>query len=112
MVVHVSYFIKLKRMDAIVLGPGLGRDPSVLPLVLRVIDFVKKTQVPFVIDADGLWFLHESISSIPALPSAILTPNKIEFSRLCEAALNSNDVLSIKVLTTIAYIYIYIYILH
>ncbi|VDL87830.1 unnamed protein product [Nippostrongylus brasiliensis] len=32
---------------------------------------------------------------MPALPSAILTPNMVEFSRLCESALDVRDVLSI-----------------
>ncbi|VDM80654.1 unnamed protein product [Strongylus vulgaris] len=33
---------------------------------------------------------------IEPLPSAILTPNIMEFSRLCEAALNERDVLEVK----------------
>ncbi|VDL65989.1 unnamed protein product [Nippostrongylus brasiliensis] len=82
-------------MDAIVLGPGLGRNPTVKLLVDGVVDFAKRTDVPLVVDADGLWFLKDSVRNMPALPSAILTPNMVEFSRLCESALDVRDVLSI-----------------
>ncbi|XGW17673.1 hypothetical protein V3C99_002343 [Haemonchus contortus] len=87
---------KLERMDAIVFGPGLGRNDRLMPLVKSVLDFVKRTDVPFVVDADGLWFIKESIRNVPALPSAIFTPNHVEFSRMCEAALNVHDVLEMK----------------
>ncbi|KAL6728049.1 hypothetical protein Aduo_009860 [Ancylostoma duodenale] len=88
---------KLERMDAIVLGPGLGRNPRLAPLFGNVLEFVRKTDVPFVMDADGLWFLCEAIrQGVPPLPSAILTPNIVEFSRLCESALGIPDVLTIK----------------
>lgn len=47
---------------------------------------------------DGLWFLCEAIrEGIAPLPSAILTPNIVEFSRLCESALGIPDVLEVKV---------------
>ncbi|VDN27958.1 unnamed protein product [Cylicostephanus goldi] len=88
---------KLERVDAIVLGPGLGRSPHVAPLFDKVVDFVIKKNLPMVMDADGLWFLNESIrKGIKPLPSAILTPNMVEFSRLCESALDEHDVLEIK----------------
>ncbi|KAE9421116.1 hypothetical protein Angca_005725, partial [Angiostrongylus cantonensis] len=88
----------LERMDAVVLGPGLGRSSQVFPLFNAVLDFVKGTDVPFIVDADGLWFLCESLrkGNVPSLQSAILTPNIVEFSRLCESALGIRDVLTIK----------------
>ncbi|KAK6048306.1 hypothetical protein COOONC_14186 [Cooperia oncophora] len=67
-----------------------------MPLVESVLDFVKRTEVPFVVDADGLWFIKESIRDVPPLPSAIFTPNHIEFSRMCEAALDVHNVLDMK----------------
>ncbi|KAJ1365896.1 hypothetical protein KIN20_026364 [Parelaphostrongylus tenuis] len=88
----------LERMDAVVLGPGLGRCSQLSRLIDAVLDFVGKKNVPLVIDADGLWFLCESLRNddMPALQSAILTPNMVEFSRLCESALGVHDVLNIK----------------
>uniref|UniRef100_A0A0R3PX86 ATP-dependent (S)-NAD(P)H-hydrate dehydratase n=1 Tax=Angiostrongylus costaricensis TaxID=334426 RepID=A0A0R3PX86_ANGCS len=88
----------LERMDAVVLGPGLGRSSQVFPLFNAVLDFVKRTNVPFIVDADGLWFLCESLreGNVPSLQSAMLTPNIVEFSRLCEYALGIRDVLTIK----------------
>lgn len=46
-----SILQKLERMDAVVLGPGLGRNPLTQPLFDSVVDFVKRTDVPFVVDA-------------------------------------------------------------
>ncbi|KJH50120.1 carbohydrate kinase [Dictyocaulus viviparus] len=46
---------------------------------------------------DGLWFLCNSLqNAVPALQSAILTPNIVEFSRLCESALGVHGVLTIQ----------------
>lgn len=44
-------------MDAIVLGPGLGRNPRLAPLFGDILEFVRKTDVPFVMDAVS----HESM---------------------------------------------------
>ena len=45
-----SIIPKLSRMDAIVVGPGLGRNPTIWPLMLELFQFVKNQEVPFVID--------------------------------------------------------------
>jgi NAD(P)H-hydrate epimerase len=65
----------LAQADAIVLGPGLGRDDWAKQMAARVLS----TQLPLIIDADGLGFL---------LPSAvmnslrIMTPHPGEAARL------------------------------
>ncbi len=65
----------LVQADAIVLGPGLGRDDWAKQMAARVLS----TQLPLIIDADGLGFL---------LPSAvmnslrIMTPHPGEAARL------------------------------
>lgn len=41
----------LDRLHAIVIGPGLGRDPLMLETAARVIEEAKKKGMPFVVDA-------------------------------------------------------------
>lgn len=41
----------LDRLHAIVIGPGLGRDPLMLQTAARVIEEAKKKGMPIVVDA-------------------------------------------------------------
>lgn len=41
----------LDRLHAIVIGPGLGRDPLMLQTAARVIEEAKKKRMPIVVDA-------------------------------------------------------------
>jgi ATP-dependent NAD(P)H-hydrate dehydratase len=41
----------------IIIGPGLGRNQSMLARISIVIDRCKALNMPMVIDADGLWHL-------------------------------------------------------
>lgn len=74
-----------QKADAVALGPGLSRNPSTQKLVRKLIAKINK---PLVIDADGLNALvgHLDLlqSAICNLPSVILTPHLVEFSRLIE----------------------------
>ena len=70
----------LHRMDAIVVGPGLGRDPTMSEIAKRIIAFAHERDVPVVIDADGLRVLMEDQGLIGA-GHAVLTPNKAELGR-------------------------------
>ncbi|CAK1546162.1 unnamed protein product [Leptosia nina] len=74
----------LERLHAIVIGPGLGRDTNTFSTVGELIGIVKEKKIPLVIDADGLFLITENINLIKDFSSpVILTPNKIEFERLC-----------------------------
>ena len=66
----------LHRMDAIVVGPGLGRDPTMSEIAKRIIAFAHERDVPLVIDADGLRVLMEDQGLIGGPGRAVLTPNK------------------------------------
>lgn len=73
----------LSGASAVVLGPGLGRSPSVETVVLRVL---QQDHIPVVIDADAL----NAMASIPDLfrdfrAPAVLTPHPGEFARLAGA---------------------------
>jgi hydroxyethylthiazole kinase-like uncharacterized protein yjeF len=71
--------------DAVVLGPGVGQDPSTVELVLEL---VRRCPVPLVVDADGLNALaavsregrSEALRGRAA--TTILTPHPGEMSRL------------------------------
>ena len=70
----------LHRMDALVVGPGLGRDPTMSEIAKRIIAFAHERDVPLVIDADGLRVLMEDQGLIRE-GHVVLTPNKAELDR-------------------------------
>lgn len=65
----------LARATALAIGPGIGRDPETLSLVMEV---VKASSVPVVIDADALQSDIVRAGSAPR----ILTPHEGEFTRI------------------------------
>ena len=74
----------LPRLHGLVIGPGLGRDTTVLSNVEQLIGHLRKqdTPIPLVIDADGLHLITEKPDLIRRYEQCILTPNAIEFERL------------------------------
>jgi len=74
-----------KSLHALVIGPGLGRDPLVSSSVQRIIQRAKELQLPLVIDGDGLSIITSSPNLIRGYTNAILTPNVNEYTRLCQA---------------------------
>ncbi|XP_063809239.1 ATP-dependent (S)-NAD(P)H-hydrate dehydratase isoform X1 [Pseudophryne corroboree] len=77
----------LPRLHTLVIGPGLGRDISILETAKGIIEKAKLKGIPLVIDADGLWLIAQQPSIIQGYQRAVLTPNFMEFSRLYEAML-------------------------
>uniref|UniRef100_T1JBP1 ATP-dependent (S)-NAD(P)H-hydrate dehydratase n=1 Tax=Strigamia maritima TaxID=126957 RepID=T1JBP1_STRMM len=75
----------MQRLHAIVIGPGLGRDPKILGVVRDIIGRAKSMNIPIVLDADGLALITEYPDIIKSYKKAILTPNAIEFARLYKA---------------------------
>jgi NAD(P)H-hydrate epimerase len=65
----------VERASALALGPGLGREPERQQLVRRLLE---ETDVPAVVDADGL---HELAPFRRAAPT-VLTPHEGELARL------------------------------
>jgi NAD(P)H-hydrate epimerase len=73
---------QLINASALVIGPGMGEDPSTLALALRA---VQQEQAPVVVDAGAI----TSLSHVPSLSKdfrarAVLTPHPGEFRRLAE----------------------------
>jgi ATP-dependent NAD(P)H-hydrate dehydratase len=76
----------LPRLHALVIGPGLGRDKTILSNVEHLIGTLRKQEkpIPIVIDADGLFLITQKPDIINNYENCILTPNAAEFERLYE----------------------------
>jgi ADP-dependent NAD(P)H-hydrate dehydratase / NAD(P)H-hydrate epimerase len=71
-----------ERASAVVLGPGLGRDPDSLELAR---DVAARVEVPLLIDADGLNAHAGRLESLAERPApTVLTPHAGELGRLLE----------------------------
>lgn len=75
----------LSRLHVVVIGPGLGRDSLMLETCARVIIEAKKQNMPFVLDADGLYLAQTRPELVQGYRECILTPNVVEFGRLAKA---------------------------
>ncbi|XP_016197424.1 ATP-dependent (S)-NAD(P)H-hydrate dehydratase isoform X1 [Arachis ipaensis] len=84
----------MERFDCLVIGPGLGRDPFLLDCVSEIMRHARQTNVPIVIDGDGLFLVTNNIDLVSGYGLAVLTPNVNEYKRLVEKVLSSevNDV--------------------
>ena len=70
----------LKKVDVLIIGPGLGQNSSTYALIRKVI---KKTRLPMVIDADALNALNKHLDIlIQHKGEMVLTPHENEFARL------------------------------
>nr|WCZ58283.1 ATP-dependent NAD(P)HX dehydratase [Paratrimastix eleionoma] len=78
----------LTRLDALVVGPGLGIDPMMWNVVVEVLKLARQANLPLVVDGDGISLICQHSDLIQAYPKAIMTPNFNEFKRLCKAMLN------------------------
>ncbi|MFO7619611.1 MAG: NAD(P)H-hydrate dehydratase [Thermoplasmata archaeon] len=76
---HHAHLMELAgESDAVLLGPGLGRDRDTVKAVRGILKALKK---PVVVDADGLFAM--SGAKLPGFKvPAILTPHAREFTRL------------------------------
>ena len=80
-----SVVSKLSRLHAICIGPGLGRHKHVFEGVKEIIHEACKLDLPIIIDADGLFFINDNLEIISGNHKVVLTPNIMEFRRLCKA---------------------------
>jgi ATP-dependent NAD(P)H-hydrate dehydratase len=75
----------LPRVHAVVVGPGLGRDAAALDAAAHVVARARQLGLPLVVDGDGLFLVALRPDLVRGYAKALLTPNKVEFSRLWEA---------------------------
>lgn len=74
----------LSRLHVVVIGPGLGRDKLMQETCARVILEARKRDIPFVLDADGLYLAQTRPDLVDGYKNCILTPNIVEFGRLAK----------------------------
>lgn len=84
---HISAGITamLPRLHVLVVGPGLGRDPLMHAAAARVLRAAREKGLPLVLDADALLIVQKDPGLVSGYEAAVLTPNVVEFSRLCKA---------------------------
>lgn len=75
----------LSRVHVLVIGPGLGRDKLMQDTCALIIEAARKINMPFVLDADGLYLAQTRPELIQGCKECILTPNIVEFARLCKS---------------------------
>lgn len=75
----------LPRLHVLIIGPGLGRDSLTQRIVSEVISEARSRNIPMVMDADALLLIQEQPALINGYTECILTPNVVEFGRLCKA---------------------------
>jgi ATP-dependent NAD(P)H-hydrate dehydratase len=75
----------LPRLHVLVIGPGLGRDELMQDTCAKVIEAARKANMPFVLDADGLNLAQTRPELVQGYRECILTPNVVEFARLCKS---------------------------
>ncbi|KAL3648935.1 hypothetical protein CASFOL_005338 [Castilleja foliolosa] len=78
----------MERFDCLVIGPGLGRDPFLMDCVSHIMNHAKKSNVPMVIDGDGLFLVTNRPELVSGYPLAVLTPNVNEYKRLVQKVLH------------------------
>lgn len=75
----------LPNLHALVIGPGLGRDPLMQATVAAVLSAARDKNVAVVLDADALFLIQNQPALVRGYKECVLTPNVVEFGRLAKA---------------------------
>ena len=75
----------LGRIHVLVIGPGLGRDELMQDTSANVIKEARKRNIPFILDADGLYLAQTRPELVHGYTECLLTPNVVEFGRLAKS---------------------------
>jgi ATP-dependent NAD(P)H-hydrate dehydratase len=67
------------------MGPGLGLEPYMVTYFRLALSLARARGIFVVLDADALWAVCKDVSIVRGYRRAILTPNLVEFKRLCDA---------------------------
>lgn len=65
------------RLDALVIGPGLGRDAAVQEVTRELIQRARAAELPLILDGDALFLTSLEPEIIRGYAHAILTPNAV-----------------------------------
>ncbi|KAL1935808.1 hypothetical protein VTP01DRAFT_4948 [Rhizomucor pusillus] len=72
------------RLHVLVVGPGLSRDQCMQDSAKEIILKARELNMAIVLDADGLFLVQNHPDVVKGYKKAVLTPNVVEFKRLCE----------------------------
>lgn len=75
----------VSRLHVLVIGPGLGREEHMQNAAKVALQLAKEKEMYVVIDADGLYLVQNEPDVVKGNARAVLTPNVVEFKRLCES---------------------------
>ncbi|KAG9309023.1 carbohydrate kinase-domain-containing protein [Chiua virens] len=75
----------LARLHVLVLGPGLGRETYMQHYARTALVLARARAMFVVLDADALWMVGQELALVRGYRRAVLTPNVVEFQRLCDA---------------------------
>ncbi|KAH7091889.1 YjeF domain-containing protein [Auriculariales sp. MPI-PUGE-AT-0066] len=75
----------LGRLHVLIIGPGLGRSDSMQNYASTALSLARKREMYVVLDADGLFMVQQRPDVVRGYTRAVLTPNVVEYGRLCEA---------------------------
>lgn len=81
----------LDRLHALVIGPGLGREPLLQRRAKSLIVEAKLRSLPVILDADSLILVNNDRNLIQSYPKALLTPNRIELQRMLQNLYGDSD---------------------
>ncbi|KAK6130318.1 hypothetical protein DH2020_035938 [Rehmannia glutinosa] len=84
----------MERFDCLVIGPGLGRDPFLLDCVSDIMNHARQSNVPMVIDGDGLFLVTNCLELVSGYPLAVLTPNVNEIGGVTILRKGGSDFIS------------------
>lgn len=70
------------RLDCLVIGPGLGRDPLMLDIARAILLQARRAELPVVLDGDALLLVAKEPALVQGYSQCVLTPNLNEFRRL------------------------------
>ena len=74
----------LARLHVLVLGPGLGRETYMQHYARTALTLARVRAMFVVLDADALWVVGQALELVHGYRRAVMTPNVVEFKRLCE----------------------------
>lgn len=83
----------IARASAVLIGPGLGREPGTAEAARQAFSLAVDMEVPVVIDADGITHCAGALRDHPALGAdLLLTPHRGEARTLLGQAVDEEDV--------------------
>jgi len=85
----IFYFIKQKKVNSVVFGPGLGRDNFYTEILRKILSF----GIPVVIDADGIFHYEKLKKDFRNFKNKVLTPHEGEIKFLTKAKKDRLNVL-------------------